>query len=60
MGKKSSKQTKSVALQLISLCKDDAAMMRQAEIVKAEFDKVETVGSLMSNQNQLMLKKYYM
>lgn len=57
MGKKSSKQAQSVALQLISLCKDNAAMMRQAEIVKAEFDKVESVGTIVSNQNQLMLNK---
>lgn len=57
MGKKNKKRAESVALQLISLCKDDYNLMKQAEIVKQEFDRVVEIESMISRQPQMMLNK---
>ena len=57
MGKKNKKRAESVALQLISLCKDDDTLMKKAEIVKQEFYRVIEIESMISHQPQKMLNK---
>lgn len=46
-----------VALQLISMSKGKGEWEHSANIVRAEFEKVETVSGIVSNQDQLMLNK---
>ena len=57
MGKKNKKLAESVALQLISLCKDDNNLQQKAEIVKREFDRVIEIETIIRRQPQLMLNK---
>ena len=57
MGKKVNKQAASVALQLLSMCNGNAELMAKVQIVKNEFDRVDSIDSIVSNQQQLMLNK---
>lgn len=57
MGKREKKQAASVALQLLSMCNGDAGLMDKVQVVKTEFDRADSVNSMVSNQQQLMLNK---
>ena len=47
----------SVALQLISMCSGDANLSTKAQAVKNEFDRVDIVDGMVSNQQQRLLNK---
>lgn len=57
MGKKNKKLASSVALQLIAMCGSDNALLRKAEIVRDEFDRVNVVSSMINKQEQILLNK---
>lgn len=54
---KNKKLAYSVALQLISMCSGDANLSMRAQAVKNEFDRVDLVDGMVSNQQQQLLNK---
>lgn len=57
MSKKNEKQAASLALQLISLCDGNEELVRKAEIVKDEFNRITEIEKTISSPTQLMLNK---
>ena len=57
MGKRISKLTDTVALQLSSMCSGNVVLMDKAKLMSDELERINAIDEIIKNQNHLMLNK---